>query len=130
MLEVRRMAPGTAALAWELAGLGVPGGADEMPSVWRNLAHWPGYLALALAQLRPLEASGWLAGAMGALRTQRDGLVGELLAARAGDPAVPPPAPAAQQALEHALRRFTDGLILRMVPLLAVLRRSLPDGAR
>ena len=35
--------------------------------------------------------------------------------------------PEVHQALRAVLKRFTDGLIVRMVPLLAVLREALPE---
>lgn len=126
MLEPDAMEPTAAALVWELAALGVEGEPGEMPSVWRNLAHWPGYLALAVALLRPLETSGWLAEAMNGLRGRRDMEAQGLPLAATPTTAIGPDARAALAAVLH---RFTDGLIVRMIPLLAVLRATMPPRA-
>ena len=81
LLAVERMPPDTAALVRELAAIGVEEGDVAMPTLWRHLAHWPGYLALALTLLRPLEANGWLGEAIEALRQRKEELARETQAA-------------------------------------------------
>lgn len=114
----------TAALVWRLAELGVDGPVGELPSVWRHLAHWPGYLGLAWARLAPLAEEGWLAREMDGLREQRNAVAAGLPLAEA--PAADALAPEVREAVAAVLRRFTDGLIVRMIPLIAVLREDLP----
>ena len=131
LLTATDMPPTTAALAWRLAALGVPGTVEELPSVWRHLAHWPGYLEWALALLGPLAADGWLAQEMDGVRARRDAAAAGLLttAHRPAAALGAPPAPAVAAALATVLHRFTDGLIVRMIPLVAVLQATLPPMA-
>lgn len=129
LLAVERMPPDTAALVRELAAIGVEEGGVAMPTLWRHLAHWPGYLALALTLLRPLEANGWLGEAIEALRQRKEELARETQAALRGGHDVARPGAAAGAELQAVVRRFTGGLIVRMIPIGQVLRATLPEIA-
>ena len=129
LLAVERMPPDTAALVRELAAIGVEEGDVAMPTLWRHLAHWPGYLALALTLLRPLEANGWLGAAIEALRQRKEELARETQAALRGGHDVARPDPAAGAELQAVVRSFTGGLIVRMIPIGQVLRATLPEIA-
>lgn len=129
LLAVERMPPDTAALVRELAAIGVEEGGVAMPTLWRHLAHWPGYLALALTLLRPLEANGWLGEAIEALRQRKEELARETRAALRGGHDVARPGAAAGAELQAVVRSFTGGLIVRMIPIGQVLRATLPEIA-
>ncbi len=122
LLRLEDMAPATAALVLRLNRIGAAGPDPVLASLYRNLAHWPGYLALAWTLLAPLEAGGVLGEAIGDVRA----------AARVRAAAIAGLAPrpravlaAAQRpAVEQAIGRFTGDAIARMVVLCGVLRAA------
>lgn len=93
-----------------------------LASMYRNLAHWPGDLALAWMLLAPLDAGGALAAAIeDALRQARTRVV----AIGAGAPIARAVLPAAlRQTVSDAIERFTGDAIARMVVVCGVLRRA------
>jgi hypothetical protein len=58
LLRLDELAPPTARLVLRLNRIGAAGQDPVLASMYRNLAHWPGYLALAWALLAPLDANG------------------------------------------------------------------------
>ncbi len=85
-------------------------GDTVVASLYRHLAYWPGYLALAWVQLAALDRDGRLAAAIAggaeAAREASAGLVGGL-----DLPAEPPP-----PAVADAVGQFVRGPIARMTP--------------
>jgi hypothetical protein len=125
LLTPAQLAPATAELVARLDRLG-EAAAERIPaSMYRHLAHWPGFLALAAARIAPLQDDGRLAALITAGRALAEraaaGAAGELAA-----PGPPPPAPA-DAAVPAALTGFTRGVIAKMVPICALLRRAMPE---
>ena len=122
LLRLDELAPSTARLVLRLNRIGAAGQDPVLASMYRNLAHWPGYLALAWALLAPLDASGALAAAiedaLGQARARA-----ALIAARAPLPRAVL-APALRPAVSRAIERFTGDAIARMVVVCGVLRRA------
>lgn len=126
LLTADEMAPATAALVRRLNLIGERDQGRIVASMYRHLAHWPGFLALAWAMLAPLDADGRLAPAiatnLGGARSRAALLVGKLSAP-------PPPAIAAGEA-RAAIIRFVEHPIGKMVTICRLLRRNLqPDAA-
>ena len=57
LLDMADLAPTTAQLVLTLNRLGTPRGEPILASMYRHLAHWPAYLALAWAMIAPLDGS-------------------------------------------------------------------------
>ena len=127
LLRLDHLAPTTARLVLRLNRIGAAWPDPVLASMYRNLAHWPGYLALAWALLAPLEANGALAGAIGdALGQARSR---EAAVAARSPPPRAPPDPALRPAVAKALERFTGDAIARMLVVCGVLRRAGTGGA-
>ena len=122
LLRLDELAPSTARLVLRLNRIGAAGQDPVLASMYRNLAHWPGYLALAWALLAPLDASGALAAAIGDALAQARARAA-LIAARASLPRAGL-APALRPAVSRAIERFTGDAIARMVVVCGVLRRA------
>src|SRR4051812_13823397 len=90
--------PGLAALVLRLNGLGAGRADAVMATMYRHLAHWPPYLALAWVRLAPLAESGALTTAIADCRAAADAL-----AATLPMPSLPPPP--APEAVGEALDR-------------------------
>lgn len=90
-------------------------------SVYRHLAHWPGFLALSYVQLAPLASDGRLDRMM-----QQAINLGESAGTRlqAGITVLPPPATLGE--IRHAIADFLQHAIGRMVPIVPVLMASMP----
>lgn len=124
LLALADMPPATRALVVELNRIGERGDGRVMATMYRQLAHWPGYIGLVAEILRPLAAAGQFAP-----------LVDDTLArARAASAALGPwttpsvdiPQGEVRRALEQALSDFTSNTIARMVPVARVLRVAMP----
>lgn len=101
------------------------GGTDEIvPTMYRHLAHWPGYLEIIHELLSPLEDDGRLKPAIAeALSDSR-----RRAAAIAPGLATPNARPEAE-AMGHirsTLAQFIDGPLAKMVTLVAIIRRAMP----
>ena len=122
LLRLDEIAPSTAQLVLRLNRIGTTKQDPVLASMYRNLAHWPGYLALAWAMLAPLDASGALAAAISDALAQAQ--------ARATDVAARAPwprailAPELRSAVSQAIERFTTDAIVRMLVVCGVLRRA------
>ncbi len=112
------LSPEVQALVLALNGLGNSGD-TVVASLYRHLAYWPGYLALAWVQLAALDRDGRLAATIAAgaeaAREASAGLVGGLAL-----PAEPPP-----PAVAEAVGQFVRGPIARMTPVSLLLLRLL-----
>jgi hypothetical protein len=121
LLDLGDMAPSTAALVHRLNRLGTRQQSPVLASMYRHLAHWPAYLALAWASLAPLDADGRLdaaiADAVARGRGRADRIAGRLQA-----PAVPAPAAEVMPVMRAALGTFTGDVIAKMVVICAILR--------
>ncbi|MCZ6534193.1 MAG: hypothetical protein O7A08_14675 [SAR324 cluster bacterium] len=96
-----------------------------LPSVYRQLAHWPGFFPLAITLLESLEASGWLAATVAALRKDVGREVAQL-AALLPWTALPMPQGTPRKSLEAIIERFTATGLMRILPTTKVLRATLP----
>ncbi|WP_119417877.1 hypothetical protein [Desertibaculum subflavum] len=122
LLAAGEMTPATAALVQRLNLIGERDDGRIVASMYRHLAHWPGFLALIWALLAPLDAEGRLAPAIAAnLATARDRAT--LLADRLQP--TPPPAEVAAAACQ-AITRFVEHPIGKMVTICRLLRHNLP----
>lgn len=121
LLPLAEIAPATAALIHELDRFGERGAVRIPATMYRHLAHWPGFLGLARALVAPLDQDGRLNGlierASAVAGTAAERLAGEIAA---------PPAPATRDGIHAALAAFTAGVIAKMVPICALLRRAMP----
>jgi hypothetical protein len=124
LLALDRMPAETAALVCAVNRLGT-GGADHiLVSMPRQLAHWPGFLALYWSLLAPLDAGGALSACVAAVRS--DGRArGARLAADLGHPAEP--GRAALAAVEASLGDFCQNAISRMIPVVSLLQQAMPE---
>lgn len=118
----------TATLVRRLNGLGAQGEARTMASMYRQLAHWPGYLALALTLLQPLHADGRLERAASHAQHQAALLVRRILSSISTASAPASLSEASRQNLTDALQYFTANLIVEMLPVGKLLRDTLPQS--
>ncbi len=124
LLTPAQMPPATAELVARLDRLGEPGEGRIPASMYRQLAHWPGFLALAAERIGPLHADGRLADLIAAARDLAHAAA-ERVAGALAIPG-PPPAPPSRAAVPAALTEFTGTVIAKMVPVCALLRRAMP----
>mgnify|MGYP001290636923 CR=1 FL=1 len=124
LLPLSEMAPATAALVQALNLLGERADEPILASMYRHLAHWPPFLALAWTLIAPLHADGRLtaaiAGGLQHARARATALLGGLGAAPAELDAT------AGAPLRAALDAFTTHPIGKMVTICALLRRAMP----
>ena len=122
LLSLAEMSPETAELVVTINRLGAQDDAPILASMYRHLAHWPPYLALAWAMIAPLHSD-----------TRLDDLILDVLAKARGSgrrvvARLPTPsltlAHAVRADVSHALDCFTSDLIPRMVVIGALLRRA------
>jgi hypothetical protein len=126
LLGLGQMAPETVALVRRLNGIGTDRSDPILVSMYRHLAHWPPYLALAWALLAPLHADGRLQAAIAAAWRQAQRQALAILAGGAAprDITLPPDLPA----VADAIARFTGDAICRMVVVCGTLRAATPAG--
>ncbi len=121
LLRLDELAPSTAQLVLRLNRIGAARPDPVLASMYRALAHWPGYLALVWVLLAPLEASGALAAAIEGTLVQAQAKAA-VIAARAPHRAVL--APELHPVVSQAIERFTTDAIARMVVICGVLRHA------
>lgn len=115
------------ALVRDLDRFGRVGPTPVVASLYRHLAHWPGFLALAWTALRPAQEEGRLAAAVhGAVEDARR--AGHDLAGGIAPPAAPVGGDA-RAAVEAGLVEFTERAIGRMVVMGKCMRMLLPEPA-
>jgi hypothetical protein len=112
--------PEVAALVTRLNGLGATRPDAVLATMYRHLAHWPPYLALAWTLVAPAAEDGRLATAIAAVRAEAARCAATL-------PGAPPPPPRGTEvAVADALDRFAGEVLPRMVVVCAVLRQAMP----
>lgn len=111
----------TAALVMALNGIGTRRPAAILASMYRHLAYWPPYLALAWLVLTPLDAGGQLEAAVGAARCDAQRRAGRILA-RLSSTRIAQPHPALASAITDAIEPFAGDVIAKMVVICALLR--------
>jgi hypothetical protein len=124
LLALGEMAPATAALVREIDRLGARLDDGILASMYRHLAHWPGFLALAYTFLAPLAADGRIADAIRAAAAASRVEAGHLVNRLAAMPILPA---LAHDETRAAIAMFVRGPIGRMVPICALLRRAMPE---
>ncbi|MSO74811.1 MAG: hypothetical protein EXQ99_06660 [Alphaproteobacteria bacterium] len=103
-----------------LARFGQPAAGAMTPSLYRHLAHWPGYLALLPDRLEPAFRQGTIAVAVDAYRRAADDEVAKLLSV-----AHAAPAPKTMDGLAETLEAFAI-LIPEMIAVGRLARALLP----
>lgn len=122
LLQLDQMAPAVADLVLMLNRIGAVRSDPILASMYRNLAHWPRYLALAWMILAPLEDAGVLAGPIRDVRAEASARA-RAIAPRG--PASVPALPIEQRAeVKAAIDRFADDAICRMVVICGTLRNA------
>lgn len=119
LLRLDQMAPTVADLVVRLNRIGATRADPILASMYRNLAHWPPYLALAWTILAPLGERGDIAAAIKDIR--------ELARLRAraisaSEARVSHVSEAGRAAILEAIERFTGDAICRMVVVCGILR--------
>jgi hypothetical protein len=116
--------PHVLALVRRLDELGRLGPSEAVASLYRHLAHWPVFLAIAYAALAPLHRNRELAAAQEQViafgREKCAGLAG------LASPALPALTPDARSAVLRALDEFTRLMIGRMIVMGKAMRTLLP----
>ena len=120
LLTLDAMAPATATLVRTLNALGTRRPDAILASMYRHLAHWPGYLALAWALVAPLDADGRLEAAIADAVAKARARAG----AMAGRIAGPRPDPAMAETIRTAIEPFAGDVIAKMVVICAILRNA------
>jgi hypothetical protein len=123
LLDMADLAPTTAELVLTLNRLGTPRGDPIIASMYRHLAHWPAYLALAWAMIAPLNADGSLDQAIAdAVAKAR------VRAARVATRLYAPPADSLAlnigATIRSAIEPFTGDTIAKMVVICGALSAS------
>jgi hypothetical protein len=122
LLSLTEMSPETAKLVVTINHLGGQRDAPILASMYRHLAHWPPYLALAWTMIAPLDADTRLDNAiLDVLAKARES--GRRVVARLPTPRLTL-AHAVRADVSHALDCFTSDLIAKMVVIGALLRRA------
>ncbi|MCY4590611.1 MAG: hypothetical protein OXE86_08625 [Alphaproteobacteria bacterium] len=109
------LAPETRELVMALSGLAAGPQDRIVPSLYRHLADWPGYLALAWAALAPLDRAG-------RLRTMGDRALGQAAWRARRLDAAAAERPQNDAAISAAIEEFRRSAISRMVPIAMILR--------
>ncbi len=124
MLNFDQMDPVTADMVRAVNLLGARGRAREVQvSLPRNLAHWPGFLALYWTILAPLHDDGRLAACIDAVLG--DGRKrGSRMAAALGD--TPEPSEEASSGVLESLENLVPNAMGRMIPVVSLLKRMMP----
>ena len=124
LLSLADMPEHVAALIEELNRLGDREDGRVMATMYRHLAHWPGFLAMLWALFAPMAASGRLELAIdGAFDAGRQRAAWML--AGIGKPDADLDADVREQLLA-TLARFTGNLIGKMIPIGLMLDRAMP----
>jgi hypothetical protein len=129
MLSLEEMDESARGLVFELMSLRPKGNVPVIASLYRHLARWPGYLALALTVLRPMGADGTLDRLVDKTRSWAEAEA-RALAARLAPSSVPLSVDEERRAsLEKSLRFFAGDLIVEMIPSGKLLLQTLPASA-
>jgi hypothetical protein len=120
------LSPSVTALVRKLDEFGRLGSSDAVASLYRHLAHWPAFLAIAYTALEPLHRDGELANTQSRViafgREQSAALLNHI------DRELPELAPDARKAVLNALDEFTRLMIGRMIVIGKALGVLCPGG--
>jgi hypothetical protein len=122
LLDLADLSPETAELVLAMNRLGARHDASVVASMYRHLAHWPAYLALAWTVLAPLDADNRLEHAISDVMARAHASAGEV-ATHLGTPGFDV-ASEVRAGMSHALDRFIGNVIARMVVIGAFLGRA------
>ncbi|WP_374441051.1 hypothetical protein [Stella sp.] len=123
LLDLAAVAPETADLALRLNRLGQAGEGAILASLYRHIAHWPAYMALAWTRLEPMARRGELEAAIAGTRTAAADGGRALLSAM---PAVPAAGPGDRAFARGALELFVGQGIARMTAIGRILLAAHP----
>jgi hypothetical protein len=122
LLNLAEMSPEAAELVVTMNRLGAQRDDSILASMYRHLAHWPPYLALAWTLMAPLDADSRLDDAISdTLAKARES--GRRVVRRLPTPSLTI-ANAVRAEISRALDRFTSDVIAKMVVIGALLRRA------
>jgi hypothetical protein len=122
LLNLAEMSPEVAKLVVTMNRLGAQRDDSILASMYRHLAHWPPYLALAWTMMAPLDADSRLDDAISdTLAKARES--GRRVVRRLPTPSLTI-ANAVRAEISRALDRFTSDVIAKMVVIGALLRRA------
>jgi hypothetical protein len=127
LLSLEEMSSETAKLVMTMNRLGAKPGDSVLASMYRHLAHWPAYLALAWTMIAPLDADSRLDHAIADALT-RARASGRRLVARLSTPSRTLVTPVRAD-ISRALDDFTRDVIARMVVIGALLRRATGENS-
>lgn len=127
MLSLDQMPSHVAELVQTVNLIGARGKArDVQVSLPKNLAHWPGFLALYFSALQPLHDDGTLFAVIDAV-IQDARRRGHEISGALGHTGLPDPETAT--AVKAALENFIQNAIGRMIPVVNLLLRMMPPEA-
>ena len=114
------LAPDARNLVLALSELGANPNDRIIPSLYRHLAYWPGFLALTWSMIAPMHADGRLRGLM-----DRGWEAGHQHAGRIVGEIDLGPAPDTADQARAAIEEFKRTAISRMVPIGMIIRRMM-----
>ncbi len=120
------MAPDLGNLVVELSAPIAPPDHPMIPSLYRHLARWPGFLALIAAPLLQATAGDMVGAQAGTARARAEAAAPDL-AALLSAAGAPPPTQEHRDSLADTLSAYIPGPIARMVVLGQLLARALPE---
>jgi len=115
--------PATAELVLILNRLGTRRDDAVLASMYRHLAYWPAYLALAWTLVAPMDADGSLVRSI-ADATAKARVRATRVAMQLHDPSAAPIDPTLNDAVRTAVEPFAGDVIAKMVVICAVLRAA------
>ncbi len=127
IIAMSQMAPATSNLVRDLSTPIAPPGKPMIPSLFRHLARWPGYLAVVAPTIIHLAKSGELSQLSGAIQQKVSGVAADFSQDIAFPHGVAPPDAATQKYWLDQLHAYTSKPIPEMFVIGHVLRRALPE---
>jgi hypothetical protein len=124
--DMADLLPATADLVLTLNRLGTRRDNAILASMYRHLAQWPAYLALAWTIIAPLDADGRLSQSIADITAKARARVARVAARLSSS--TKPPKPAIATAIRAAVEPFTGDVIAKMVVICAMLR-AVSDAA-
>ena len=125
LLGLDELSPATLALVLELDKFGRFASTQAVASLYRHLAHWPGFLAVVHAALSESHRNGRLRAEHARMRDRARKLAVDQILPFASAPGLPEAS--ASQAAQASLQIFTSEMIARMVVLGELMLAMLPE---
>lgn len=129
MLSLEEMDESARGLVLELMSLRPKGSVPVIASLYRHLAHWPGYLALVITILHPMGENGTLERLVDKTRSLAEAEAKTLAAHLATSAVSPSMDEDLKASLEKSLKFFAGDLIVEMIPIGKLLLQTLPASA-